>query len=521
MTAESLSATQRSIDNRGLHKTLLMGLCVSAVLHAAAIAGIGYLSQNSIEDLQITEIERVEVDPEPSTIPIPSPPPAIKPSPSSPPIPNPVPIVKITRSPIGSKRETVVATQLPAPSLTKNVVPGSKAVAQTSIPTTAAPFIPQTPNPFPSFPSKLFRDPSSNSQQSSGSRSHNRSIPPKRAAVPVVVARRSPLPQPSPNPSETRITNQQIQRKPQPSPQTSSPPTEIDSQISSLPTLRNSPQLVSKPIEDSRTSNEKLSPRQPINPSQPVPKQEQTNPTFDRNLDATEPRSLPQNNDPVSPRANSQILNSNNKPIVPSRDRTDLSNSSTNSNKPGSNLSNTVPKDRSNSSDLANLPAKNNVLTTNNSNQNGNVTNNDRAKTTLDGNGSGNNPQIDPRNSKENGRGGIANDRPNLGNSNGSDNTALPGNTARGSDRKLSIQCLRNCEIRYSEDLESSDTGKDKILVKVTIDANGMITNAEIDRSSGNQKLDRATLAGVKQMQFAGVGRALTFRTKVNVLIKN
>lgn len=47
-----------------------------------------------------------------------------------------------------------------------------------------------------------------------------------------------------------------------------------------------------------------------------------------------------------------------------------------------------------------------------------------------------------------------------------------PGNMATGIRNRVSIQCLRNCEIRYPDELENSDIGKDKILVKVTIDPN-------------------------------------------------
>ena len=82
----------------------------------------------------------------------------------------------------------------------------------------------------------------------------------------------------------------------------------------------------------------------------------------------------------------------------------------------------------------------------------------------------------------------------------------------------MSIQCLRNCEIRYPDSLETSDTGKDKILVKVSIDRNGSVTSAEIIRSSGNPKLDQATLEGVKQMQLTAMGKPLTFRIKVSTL---
>ena len=63
--------------------------------------------------------------------------------------------------------------------------------------------------------------------------------------------------------------------------------------------------------------------------------------------------------------------------------------------------------------------------------------------------------------------------------------------------------------------------GKDKILVKVTIDANGKVTNVRIARSSGNPNLDRVALNGVKQMQLTAMGKPLTFRAKFSTLGNN
>ena len=112
------------------------------------------------------------------------------------------------------------------------------------------------------------------------------------------------------------------------------------------------------------------------------------------------------------------------------------------------------------------------------------------------------------------------------GNGNGSGNSGddlggAPGNVATGSKNQATIQCLRNCEIRYPDELENSDIGKDKILVKVTIDPNGLVASAEIARSSGNQKLDRVTLEGVKQMQLNPTGKTRTHRIKISTLLNN
>jgi TonB family protein len=118
--------------------------------------------------------------------------------------------------------------------------------------------------------------------------------------------------------------------------------------------------------------------------------------------------------------------------------------------------------------------------------------------------------------------GGTANsDKSSNSNSNKELGTSPPGNVAAGGNRKLSIQCLNNCEIKYPNQIEDADTGKDKILVRVTIDAAGSPTNVEIARSSGNPKLDSFTLTGVQQMQFTSMGKPLTFKIKVSTLVGN
>jgi TonB family protein len=106
-------------------------------------------------------------------------------------------------------------------------------------------------------------------------------------------------------------------------------------------------------------------------------------------------------------------------------------------------------------------------------------------------------------------------------NGTGTGNGDTPGNIATGNNNQVSIQCLRNCEIRYPDELETSDIGKDKILVRVTIDPNGLVASAEIARSSGNQKLDQFTLDGIKQMQLNPTGKTRTHKIRISTLLKN
>jgi hypothetical protein len=67
MIKSSLGATQRSIANKSLTRTLLFGLSGSLICHTVAIAGITYFAQNAEEPIEIIAIDRMEVDPEPIT----------------------------------------------------------------------------------------------------------------------------------------------------------------------------------------------------------------------------------------------------------------------------------------------------------------------------------------------------------------------------------------------------------------------------------------------------------------------
>jgi len=419
-----------------------MGLGGSAIFHTVALAGVSYLSQNSIDDLEITAIERVEVDPEPSPTPstksIPSPEPKIvKPIIASVPTPVPVkiptpkaistppPVVKITKS--------AVATKPPTSPLASVVSPQPNRVPTAAPQVKAAP----KPNSPPAFPDRLFTDP-------------------------------TPTDRP-------QIATQKVKSDPPQSPVIKrSQPTTTADRATLAPTTSKLAKLIPNPSTDDNPSNDEFIPSQPGNTSK-LARTTERSPAGNNQTNLATGNKVPQGLG-----NNFGATESNPSPI----------NEDFGSGTPGN--STRIARSNSGGTGVSGTSANQTGL-------GGGSRRNRSIGSNLDGNGSGNN------------------------NSGSSDElgSGLPGNIATGSKNQLSIQCLRNCEIRYPDSLETSDTGTDKILLKVSIDPNGSITNAEIARSSGNPKLDRATLEGVKQMQLTAMGKPLTFRIRVSTLTSN
>jgi TonB family protein len=417
-------ATQRSIANRALTKILLMGLGCSILLHAVGITGISYWAHNyPDEQMEIVEIDRVEVAPEPSptpsTKPIPIPESKVVKLPVTASIPTPIPVKVPTPKAILTPTPVVKTTKSAAiksstSSLDNIVSPATNRVAP---PDKIAAVNPQKPNPAPSFPDRLFNDPLP------------RNIPFK----PTIEARTQT---PKTSPKQAKIVTQKIENNP---PQSS---------------------LIKYP-----------------------------QPTTADNQTALAPNNLPVKSVPNSipdPTTNLPV----DEKLIPTPANT-------------SKLAQTPEREIIGEDRTKSPPGNNTQIIQNNSVKLGNQTNlgeGDRRKSSI---GSG-------LNSNDNSNSGGSN-QPSVG---------TPGNITTGNSKRVSIQCLRNCEISYPDELENSDIGKDKILVKVTIDPDGVVTNAEIDRSSGNQNLDRVTLEGVKQMQLNATGQTRTHRIKVSTLLR-
>jgi TonB family protein len=521
-------ATQRSIANRALTKILLMGLGGSTLLHTVAIAGVSYWARNHPdEQMEIVEMDRVEVDPEPS------------PAPSTKPIPIPEP--KVVKPPVTVSISTPIPVKVPTPQAISTPIPVVETTKSAAIKPSTAPLSSiispaanratppakiaainlQKSNFTPSFPNKLFSDP----------------LPKNSPFKPAIEARTQT---PKTLPQQTKIATRKIENNPpQSSPIKYPQPTTAINQTALVPNDQpaklapNSiPDLTDKPPTD-----EELIPSSPGNTSK---------------LAQTPEREISSNNQTKSPPGLASDLESAAKPLLGTRRYANGKKVDPNTSPRNDNLTE-VPKNNTqidNNNRQAPAPANNNspvnlggnlpkrsAIDTNISNRNsGDRPNRDRdlmgevpinnTQTARNNGGDnsvklGNQPNLGGGNQRNSsiGSGLNGNDNSNSGGSN-KPNAGTPGNIATGSRNRTSIQCLRNCEIRYPDELENSDIGKDKILVKVTIDPNGAVTNAEIDRSSGNQNLDRVTLEGVKQMQLNATGQTRTYRIKVSTLLR-
>jgi TonB family protein len=461
------------------------------LLHTAAIASVNYWSQNNIDNLEVTAIERVEVDPEPSPAPstkasvplakptptpelkiqpkavkpptvtsVPRPIPVEKPTPKA--ISTPAPVVKITKSaPIKPSTSGLDSLVSPAP----NRITKPAKIAKT------APIVSQPSNLPPAFPEKLFATPAPKPQ-----RTKIASNPPQTA---VLKNPQNPQLATKINRSVLPLTDKPAKLTPNLSPDSSTTTTPDNDEL--IPTPGN-PSKLARATDRSPVGNNQTNftdrPKLP--------------PGLGDNLGSL-PNDAPTSSDDFggTPGNNTRMANNNPTATPSNNNQTGLANNSTNRSGINTNFANSGGDDRTNSNDdaMGGMPGNNTRIARSNS---------------------GKDPRISSPGS------GLNN---NNGNGNGSGGT--PGNIATGSKTQATIQCLRNCEIRYSDELADSEVGKDKILVKVTIDANGMVSAAEIARSSGNQKLDLATIAGIKQMQLNATGKIRTHRVKINTLTGN
>jgi TonB family protein len=95
-----------------------------------------------------------------------------------------------------------------------------------------------------------------------------------------------------------------------------------------------------------------------------------------------------------------------------------------------------------------------------------------------------------------------------------------PGDSAKSDSGITKLECIKYCEIPKLRDLEDTDSGKDRLRIRIVIDAKGVIVDASIAKSSGNPQLDATVLAGIKQMQFTPSGKEISGIVKANILIR-
>ncbi len=92
-------------------------------------------------------------------------------------------------------------------------------------------------------------------------------------------------------------------------------------------------------------------------------------------------------------------------------------------------------------------------------------------------------------------------------------------NLSTGAAGNAGLQCIKNCQIAKLQDLQDSDGGKDRLRIRVTIDANGIVTAAEIAKSSGNPQIDKTILEGIEQMQFQPSGKPIKGIIRANIFL--
>ncbi len=485
MTAQSVGASYRSTSDQILRRTLAIGLGGSALLHSAAIAGASYFYQDKVEDLEITEIERVKMDPEPvaksapivKPAPIPEPK-VYKPKPvAAPPIPVLPDVPKL--KPIDIPPEQVVKiTKAPPtqPRTSPRVKPADPAPIKT------ATVIPPKSTPPPSFPNKLFSDPQ-----------------PKPART-EIAAQTPPKQDPPPTNNQTALAPPS-NRSPKLAPN-SAPDREdnADPDRDLAPSSPGSTSKVARTPDRSPVANNQTS----LNPQSKSP------PGFGGDFGAADPNTPPNSDDFTGAPGNSSRIAKNN-PAPPST----ANNQAGLGNAPqrggiGSSFGGSSDNPSEAEGEVGGTPGNSSRIARSNSGGNGVRSQSNQAG--LGGGGNRRSPSLGGIGSSGDGNSGSGGDDVGGGS---------PGNVATGSRNPATIQCLRNCEIRYPDELENTDIGKDKILVKITIDPNGLVASAEIARSSGNQNLDRVTLAGVKQMQLNPTGKTRTHRVKISTLINN
>jgi TonB family protein len=112
--------------------------------------------------------------------------------------------------------------------------------------------------------------------------------------------------------------------------------------------------------------------------------------------------------------------------------------------------------------------------------------------------------------------GGVATGN-NSGNGSGNSGNGS-GDSGNGSGNS-GLQCIQNCQIAKLQDLQDRDSGKDRLRIRVTIDANGIVTAAEIAKSSGNPQLDQTVLNGIERMQFQPSGKSIKGIIRANIFL--
>jgi TonB family protein len=484
MQPSSLGDRQRSRSNKPLRTILAIGFSGSTILHLGLIAGISHWWQPRVdrdEPLEITLVEPVEVDPI-----VPSPP-AIEPKPSPDPIPKPV-VLKPISKPI-SKPIQISTSVKPAPkAISIPVKPAPKSLAQpleTSIAiksrsTKSTPISPKTPlkatpttaksEPKPisiPIPSQSFNPP------------FLVETPQQIATKPTPIVAKPYTPAPLFTPSIPVQKPQTIASKPSPSVNPPVPAIKTRSTIESPPVP-----IVTKPSIEPKLPTQTVSSSIPDRQSSPV---------------ATKPTPQPSNFTPstpaTKPQPTSSIAQTDRQP-APIKNLPAGGNNNHNPNLARSSRDRTIRGILPNNEGQLNRP---------------NSAGFDPLGERLVPGGSPTPSTGSDRNAGKVG-GNLGGNMPN-----GNATNPEPHHPASGSSAGL--QCVQNCQIAKLQDLQDSDGGKDRLRIRIVVDPNGVVTTAEIAKSSGDRQIDAVILSGIKQMQFKPPGKTITGTIKANILL--
>ncbi len=491
MQPSDLGNKARSIQASQLPMVLAAGLGVSIVLHVSAIVGIARWWQQPAAPQPDEPIEVTLVDPDPITpTPTKSIPPArpqpkqnrIKKPIDSPgerlrqqlnPIPIKLPATAISKPATAKLKPSLAPTQSPAKPATRSNIAG----ARTSEPIIAK--VKPTPAKPALSPKSIVRS--------------QPLIPPKIAPtpppfdLPVPTEPKSPpaTPQPIVSPKLARPRREKPLATPSSQPPSSTPPPQLNTTpVVTKPSI--APPKFDRPVSPTPVPTDKAADT-PQTPKPGSPITVRVSPPV-APTEAIAPKLV---NTQVTPTPSSA---STSRSIVPSQSLGSLGGTRTDGN-------------RSSGNDRRNSPSPTRTTGNSGSNPTGNpATGKEGQNSAVPTGGTGNG-----------GRDGGSN-----GNASGEGSGNSPtGNTTTASTGAGKLECIRNCDVPKLKDLQDTDGGKDRLRIRIAIDANGMVTDAQIAKSSGNPQIDTTILEGIKQMQFAPSGKQINGIIRANILIRS
>jgi TonB family protein len=268
-------------------------------------------------------------------------------------------------------------------------------------------------------------------------------------------------------------------------------------------------------------------PKTPQSKPQPplVTKKSKSNPPQNSSPTSAKSNHPPKDRSKITPKTNRSIPDPNNQQLPPELDNN------------FSSIDNTPPPRRDNIGEQPKNKPRNNTPKNNNQAVSQQSGDNNAPDKQIES-GSSSTKKADPNTNLGNNDGGNNSTQknpspPSLGSNNkspsdnngggsNSNNSGKPNsNQPTGNSNRSVTKCVRNCTIKYPDEFQDSDVGKGKISVRVTIDGNGIVSAAEIVRSSENQQLDSFALEATKKMQFNATGEIRIRRIKVNTITNN